>query len=161
MIVPPTLRRFTLPASVLADSAVLLRESGRDGFEAIVVWVGRPLDGERAEILGAMRPRQIARRSELGVSVEVPPDALSELIEALPAETAILARLHTHPGRPYHSDLDDTNMLIAHQGAISIVVPDFAAEPIELSRCSVNILDHEQGWRELGSAEVARRFIVI
>ena len=90
----------------------------------------------------------------------MPQDALAELISALPEGTAILARVHSHPGKAYHSDLDDTNMLIAHQGAISIVVPDFARETVRLDRCSMNVLDHETGWRELSRRQVQERFEV-
>jgi hypothetical protein len=158
MIVPPTLRRFIIPREVLADTRVLLAEPGEQGLEAIVVWVGRPSDEECAEVLWAVRPRQVAYRSEEGLAVEVRSDDLLELISGLPEGTAILARVHTHPGEAYHSALDDTNMLISHQGAVSVVVPVFAREPIELGRCSVNVLDHDRGWVELTAAEIRERF---
>jgi hypothetical protein len=51
-------------------------------------------------------------------------------------------------------------MIIGHPGAISIVVPDFAAEAIELVRCSVNELQRDGSWRELGADEVRERFEV-
>jgi hypothetical protein len=158
MIVPPTLRRFTVPRQVLADTRTMLAESGDHGLEAIVVWIGRPADDEHAEVLWAVRPRQFAYRSEDGLAVEVRPDDLLELIRSLPEGTAILARVHTHPSEAYHSALDDTNMLISHQGAVSVVVPAFARDPIELERCSVNVLDHDRGWLELTSSEIRERF---
>jgi len=161
MILPPTLRRYRVPRSVVSDSRDLLRAPGEEGFEAVVVWIGWPLDEETAEVTGVVRPRQYASRSEEGVAVEVPPSAQLELIEAIPKGMAVLVRLHTHPQRPYHSEVDDTNMLIAHQGAVSIVVPDFAKDPIRLPSCSVNVLDHEKGWQELSDEETARRFTLI
>jgi hypothetical protein len=161
VILPHDLCSYVVPRMVLADSRCYLAGPGRRGFEAVVVWIGRPLGAGRAEVLAAIRPAQEAIRTEDGVSVRIPPDAISELISALPEGTAVLARLHTHPAEAYHSLLDDTNMLLAHRGAISIVVPDFARAPIELGRCSVNVLEDQCGWRELSTAEVAERFEVV
>jgi hypothetical protein len=161
VILPEDLHSYQVPRSVLESSRRYLVAPGRRGFEAVAVWIGRPLGQGRAEVLAVMRPAQEAIRSEDGVAVRVPPEAISELISALPDGTAVLARLHTHPAEPYHSPLDDTNMLLAHHGAISIVVPDFARSPIELGSCSVNVLESERGWRELSTAEVAERFEVL
>jgi hypothetical protein len=158
--VPPTLRRFLIPASVLVDSQQMLRERGELGLEAVVLWIGELLDATTADILAAVRPGQIAYRGEEGCAVEVPPEALSELVAALPRGVFVLARLHTHPGVAYHSEVDDTNMLISHDRAISIVVPHFARAQLDLSSCSVNELRHGQGWVELSPAEVAERFVV-
>lgn len=157
--VPPTLSHYSLPAEVLAATRSMLRERGELGVEAVVLWIGRALSDEHAEIIAPVRPGQVAYRGPEGCAVEVPPDALSEIISMLPEGAFVLARVHTHPGRAYHSPVDDTNMLIAHNGAISIVVPDFARDPMDLARCSVNELRRD-GWRELSAAEVAQRFEV-
>jgi hypothetical protein len=71
-----------------------------------------------------------------------------------------LASLHTHPGNAFHSDTDDTNMLFSHHGAISIVIPNFGRDPIDLGECSVNELRHGRGWIELDAAEVEERFTI-
>lgn len=132
---PRTLSRYIVPAQALTETRELLRGPGIDGLEAVVVWVGTVVDDSTAQIIAAVRPGQIAYRSGEGCAVEVPPQALSQLISALPTGFFVLARLHTHPGVAYHSEIDDTNMLISHQGAISIVVPDFARDPLDLRRC--------------------------
>ena len=157
MRVPPTLRHYLVPSQVLAETHDLLWDQGRRGLEAVVVWVGRVVDATTGEVVVAVRPRQVAYATAEGVAVEVTQEGLSELISALPDGTAVLARVHTHPGGAYHSHVDDGNMLVAHRGAVSIVVPDFAREPIDLQRCSVNELT-EHGWRELGPEERATRF---
>lgn len=158
--VPPTLRRYVVPQAVLDETWSLLREAGEDGFESIVVWLGRVPDPETAEVLGAARPRQVAYRTPEGVSVEVPQDALSELITSLPEQVHVLVRVHSHPTEAYHSELDDTNMLISHEGAVSIVVPDFARGRPDLLTCSVNVLRHDEGWRELSRDAVDARFVI-
>jgi hypothetical protein len=156
--IPATLQHYIVPASALVETRRLLRERGEQGFEAVVVWIGQVLDDTTGFITAAVRPGQVAYRSDVGCSVEVPPDALSELIRALPDNTFVLVRLHTHPAEAYHSPVDDTNMLISHNGAISIVVPYFARDPLDLTRCSVNQLVHGVGWVELPGDDVAQRF---
>jgi hypothetical protein len=158
--IPATLYRYVVPSAVLTKTRELLRERGELGLEAVVVWLGQVLDEHTGLITGALRPGQVAFRNDLGCAVEVPPDALSELIRILPEQTFVLVRLHTHPAEAYHSPVDDTNMLISHNGAISIVVPHFARDPLDLTRCSVNHLVHGVGWVELTSDEVTERFEV-
>lgn len=157
----PTLRtRYRVPRRVLVDTRELLLPSAREQMEGTVVWRGRMISDHVAEISAAHRPRQRAYRSQYGLSVEVPPLAISEMIDALPPGELVLVRVHTHGTAAYHSRMDDRNMLIAHEGAISIVIPHFAREPIDLRRCSVNELRREQGWVELSVGETARRFEV-
>jgi hypothetical protein len=95
------------------------------------------------------------------VSVEVTQEGLTRLIGGLSPGVFVLVRVHSHPNDAYHSELDDDNMLISHERAISIVVPDFARDPIVLSRCSVNELRHGEGWIEISPDEVRRRFKVL
>jgi len=159
-IVPRTLRYYHLDGDVLSETGELLREAGQEGLESVVVWLGRIIDDETAQVLAAHRPRQICFRSDDGVGVQIPLDAISELISGLSAGVVVLARVHSHPHEAYHSEVDDGNALIAHHGAISIVVPNFAAEPVHLQRCSVNELRHGEGWIELDPGEVEERFAV-
>lgn len=152
--------RFLIPRQVLVESRRFLIEPGREGLEAVVLWLGRKTKPTEVEILTTLMPRQYAIRSSLGVAVTVCEDALTELISALPKGVFIPARVHTHPGAAYHSSTDDENMLISHTGAISIVVPDFACRSIELAHCSVNELGDDYLWRELSNQDVQKRFIV-
>lgn len=155
-----SLKEFFIPRHVVELSQSLLAEPGLEGYEAVVVWVGRIRREKSLDIVEVIRPGQIARRSSIGCSVEIPPEALTELISVLEEGCFVAARLHTHPNEAYHSELDDTNMLISHVGAISIVVPFFARNPIVLERCSVNELTANEGWVELPADEVQERFRV-
>jgi hypothetical protein len=151
---------FRVPPHVLEESRLLLAEPGLEGLEAAVLWIGRKASEGLVEISGVHMPEQLAIRTEFGVAVTVVEHALSALIAALPPGMFVPVRLHTHPAEAYHSSTDDDNMLLSHRGAISIVVPDFAREPIELACCSVNELDHHHHWRELDRREIEARFIV-
>lgn len=158
--VPPTIERYTLDRSVLAETERFLRERGERGVEAMVLWLGTVASETSAEVLGVQIPEQVAYRSALGLAVEIRREGLSRLIATLPPGIFVLARVHSHAGAAFHSEIDNQNMVISHQGAISIVVPDFARAPLDLRRCSVNELRHEHGWRELSPEEVERRFTI-
>lgn len=151
---------FHLPAHVLEESRLLLAGPGLEGLEAAVLWIGQKASEGHVEISDVHMPEQLAIRTEFGVAVTVVERALSALIATLPAGMFVPVRLHTHPGEAYHSSTDDDNMLLSHRGAISIVVPNFAREQIELVRCSVNELDRHYRWRELDRREIEARFIV-
>jgi proteasome lid subunit RPN8/RPN11 len=158
--VPPTLRYYTLERAILERTSEFLRRRGEEGLEATVAWLGRVVDETHAKIIETYAPEQIGYASEEGVAVEVTQRGLAEMISSLPEGMFVVARVHSHPSGAYHSSLDDENMLISHEGAISIVVPHFACTGMELATCSINELRHGQGWRELAPDEVAERFTV-
>jgi hypothetical protein len=158
--VPPTLYRYSLKQSILERTADFLRRRGEEGLEATAVWLGRVVDETHAEIVDVHTPEQIGYASDEGVAVEVTQRGLAGLISALPEGVFVLVRVHSHPSVAYHSPVDDDNMLISHEGAISIVVPEFAGAGMTLETCSVNELRHGRGWRELDAEEIAKRFTV-
>lgn len=158
-MIPPTLTTYLLRPGLADDTRGLLRPSGEQGYEAVVVWAGTVVDETTARVTDAVRPRQMAYRTDDGCAVEVLPDDIGDVIASLPPDRYVLARVHTHPTDAYHSTTDDRNLLIAHPGAISVVVPDFAAAPVlDLAACSVNELQRDGTWRELAPQDVARRF---
>lgn len=159
--VPPTLTNYTVGTRTLELTGEFLQERGDHGLEGVVLWLGRPRDDVHADILAPYAPEQVAYQSEDGVAVQVTEDGLSRLISAMPPGVFVLCRVHSHPTDAYHSETDDTNMIISHPGAISIVVPFFARDPIVLAECSVNELEYGRGWRELSAAEVRERFEVL
>lgn len=158
LTIPSTLDIYRLRPTVWPKTRELLKESGEHGYEAVVLWLGTVVDETTAEIMVAIAPRQIAYRSANGCSVEVPPQEIDRLVSALGPGQFVLARVHTHPTAAYHSSVDDQNRIIGHVGAISIVVPYFAAGAVELSDCSVNELQWDSTWIELTPDDVLRRF---
>ena len=150
---------YAIPASVISNTREVLLIAGREGLEAVVLWIGRR-GGAHVEILREYVPRQIAYRSEHGVAVQIPDDEIALIIARLPAGLSVACRVHSHPGAAYHSSTDDLNALLSHTGAISIVVPLFARDEVRLEHCSVNELDRDFRWRELTALETRQRFKV-
>jgi len=150
---------YTIPASVITNTREVLLIAGREGLEGVVLWIGQRR-GTHVEILSEYVPRQISYRSEHGVAVQIPDDEIALIIAWLPEGLAVACRVHSHPGKAYHSSTDDVNALLSHAGAISIVVPHFARDDLRLEHCSVNELDDDFRWRELTPRETQQRFHV-
>lgn len=153
--------RFTIPAAVLATTRALLAEPGEAGFEASALWIGHVLDEQAAQVTHVCRPEQIAYATSNGLAVELTEQGLTDLIRSLADDEIVLVRLHSHGNDDVnHSEIDDRNLVVAHPGAASIVVPRFASEEIKLDRCGVHILSEKHIWRRLSSAETLKRFLI-
>lgn len=151
--------KFTVPATVIDATAALLHEPGAAGFEGSAVWIGVVDDPTTAIVTRPFRAEQVTYATPWGLAVEVTEDGLTALIASLTPGELVLARLHTHcTGDVGHSDVDDRNLLVAHPGAISIVVPRFAAGGIDLLRCGVHIMGTGHRWRRMTPTETERRF---
>jgi hypothetical protein len=48
-----------------------------------------------------------------------------QLAVALSDSELYIARIHSHPGPAFHSQADDDNPVLTHEGALSIVAPWF------------------------------------
>lgn len=152
---------LTVPAPVLTATEAFLAECGRERYEGVVLWLGVVDPDDHGYILHELVPRQYGYRDpEGGVAVQIPDSEITTILMGLPVGVLILCRVHSHPGAAYHSAQDDLNRLLSHVGAISIVVPNFAQDPISLIECSINELDESHRWRELEGDEVERRFVV-
>lgn len=152
---------YRIPRAVLTATRDLLAESGHRGHEAAVVWLGDTNTPDTANVRDVYRPAQIATATPFGLSVEITEDGLTNLIAGLAPPTVVLARLHTHGDNDTcHSELDDTNFLVGHVGAISIVVPSFARDPLNLANCAVHQLTADGTWSELSPADIDHRFVI-
>ncbi len=122
--------RFTLTEDVIGGTVNVLRDVGADGCEAFVLW-GGVFDNDDDTVLHfktAIRPWQQPENTENGLLVTVPSKALFSVNKLLHQRGEILsAQVHSHPGRAYHSSTDDAFPLVTLAGALSVVVPDFAA----------------------------------
>ena len=151
---------YLVPQAVLDATHHALRAAGDERLEGVVLWIGKCHTASAIEIVTELVPPQIAYRSQDGVAVQIPDDVIAEIIATLPVGFAVVARVHSHPNAAYHSRTDDHNAVLSHRGAVSIVVPHFARDPVHLDRCSVNERDAEHRWRELSADETLRRFQV-
>lgn len=151
---------IAIPRQVVEATWEFLAACGREHYEGVVLWLGIVDTANTGHVLRELIPRQYGYRSKDGVAVQIPDEEIAAILAALPTALLILCRIHSHPTEAYHSAQDDLNRLLSHVGAISIVVPDFAQDPIDLQDCSVNELDESHRWRELDGDEITRRFVI-
>ncbi|WP_258767898.1 hypothetical protein [Bradyrhizobium arachidis] len=105
------------------ETLEILRAAGRRGTEGIVLWLARRPLGDGSLIAEAFVPEHTA---EVDV-FRIPPTGMTALMVHLKArKLALAAQVHSHPAEAFHSRADDAWAIVCHEGALSIVVPQFA-----------------------------------
>lgn len=159
--VPTTLNRLVIPQWVIEETADFLRQAGQQGNEGKVFWLGTVEDETTGHITTGYIPEQIAHRSILGVAIEVPQRAHLALLSTLKLGEFLLAKVHSHPRDAYLSDADEANPTFRHEGAYSLIVPDFARAPLNaFAGCAV-LRFTDRRWRQLTPEEVRQSLQVV
>jgi hypothetical protein len=126
----------------------ILQEGGRAGTECVALWLGRTANGGIV-VHEVYRPIHEAKADVFWIT-EVGMDELKAHLRR--TRTMVAAQVHTHPGRAFHSDADDRWAIVRHEGAISIVLPEFALNTSALTferDAMVYRLDDANDWCEL------------
>ena len=149
---PQDILKFVVPKRIIAESAEVLRSLSNRRRESVVLWMGTYCD-EDALVKRLVVPYQHASARHFDVPLH---ERLRIARQLASCGEKLLAQLHTHPGKAYHSPIDDRLALPRHTGALSIVVADFAATwDGNMEEVSVN--RHLGGgvWEELGDRKFA------
>jgi hypothetical protein len=150
-----SVERIYVPQRVADATQATLREAGRKGFEAFVLWVG-VIEGLEFEVTGAVTPAQRALRTSEGVSVHVDGAELHRLnVWLYENNLRLVAQVHSHPTDAFHSETDDAFAIATVAGSLSIVVPHFAEACFDLRECAVFRLVGTGEWQPLASVDVA------
>lgn len=130
-----------------------LREAGARYRECVVLWLGRP-SGQGIEVVDVYRPLQRAAADMF----HIPPDSMADLRATLRRNRVMVAaQVHSHPHEAFHSLADDRWAIVRHVGALSLVVPDFAAHThvdTFLQHTKVFRFSPSAHWREVPCTEV-------
>lgn len=123
------MQRFEVPEEVVTATLRVLQAAGRKQREAFVVWGGKvDAAGDTLRFTTVEVPAQLSHATAHGLLVTVTGEALHELNRSFYRRDELLAaQVHSHPTAAYHSDTDDRYPLVTLRGALSGVVPDFAA----------------------------------
>lgn len=101
----------------------LLRRGGERGEERVALWLSTAIPRTPAPIVEIYEPDQTAEVDYF----RLPPTTMRSLMDHLRAtRRRIVAQIHTHPGRAYHSNVDAEWAIVRHVGALSLVLPRFA-----------------------------------
>lgn len=146
--------RVVLPSVLAEETQRNLRTAGLGGNEGLVVWSGVQ-DGSVFHIRTATAPPQRGIHTAEGVCVVVDGDALHQLnVDTFKRGERLFAQVHSHPGRAYHSAMDDQYAVITSPGGLSLVVPDFAVRPFRVTECAVYQLAPGGRWMEIDKSRV-------
>ncbi len=137
---------------MVARTIDILRLAGERRRERVVLWLGSSRQAQPAGVMEVYEPDQITKVDRF----HLPPASMAALMAHLKAtRRRILAQIHTHPGRAYHSDIDAEWAIIRHVGALSLVLPEFAANTTPdnfVQRAAIYAYSAEGEWVERSNA---------
>lgn len=130
--------------AVLRETFAELRRCGAGRRECQVVWTG-PWSTPH-EVTTVVHPHHRAR----GDGFELDSAWLTEFWQRLTATaTGVRVQVHTHPGRAFHSAVDDAWPIVHTPGFLSLVIPRFAQGEVGFAGAYLAELDTDGRWTEV------------
>lgn len=122
--------------NLLERTRVLLASFAEKGrSEGVVYWFGFEL-GETAVVTTLIVPNADTSWGCIRTSPQANAQALSAIVGT---PLVLLGQAHSHPGRDVrHSPTDDRDTFASFDGAISVVVPNYGQEQINLEICGIH-----------------------
>lgn len=159
-------RKVSIPRHVAAATFAHLRSCGSQGLEGMVFWTGTIEEGGSCSLKEAYVPKQVGERTAHGLVVSVDGDELHAInVHLEKTGERLVAQVHSHPGRAYHSAWDNAYAVVTQIGGFSIVVPDFATGAFDMERFAVHRLLRSRlrgsgrpRWRRLRAARTRAIF---
>ena len=134
---------------ILTETFKAFRSCGMGKCECVVYWTG-PADQSLVD--GFEHP--VHQRSPFGYAID--DRWLTDFLWRLArSHRSVRAQAHTHPGRAFHSETDDTWPIVSQPGFLSIVIPNFAAGRPSLENAWVGRLRPNGEWEQLDSPSEA------
>jgi hypothetical protein len=154
---PSGTSRLLLPAVAWELTAAALRQPPHDRERVVFLDGHRCADG--ADLVSTVTlPDADSYRGHYEISA----DEMSRAGRHLRRFGLVrLAQVHSHPASwTDHSPEDDAAAFSQRDGAISVVVPDYAGCVPGLADCGVHVRE-PRGWRRLSPTELAERILVL
>ena len=149
-----------LPKQCIIDIYNHLREMGQKQVEGVGLWAGIR-DDKRFEIKATLIPKQMAYKMEEGLLYAVDAEELHRInVWLYQNKMTLVAQIHSHPHEAYHSDTDDRYPIVAVQGGLSIVIPDFAFGPPSIDLWAVYRLAPTGNWLQIPSIKLKNIIII-
>lgn len=143
----------TCATTHVATTLSHLRVAGARHHECVVLWLGCP-SKRGIEVVDVYRPQQRAAKDMF----HIPPAGMAALRTTLRRDRVMVAaQVHSHPHEAFHSLADDQWAIVRHVGALSLVVPEFAAHTqvdTFLKQTKIFRFASSAQWREVPVTEV-------
>lgn len=147
------IKKVELPLSCAMEAIDWLYQAGIRHVEGIALFVG-VREKEIFYIKETIIPKQYSRNIEGGLLYVVDGGELERIgLELYDKKVQLFGQIHSHPDLAYHSDTDDAFPIVTVLGGISIVVPYFARDGVNLSKWAIYRLLPLTGWTEVNSEE--------
>jgi hypothetical protein len=144
-----SINKITIPYNCVEVAYEHMKKMGRQYLEGVALFAGRE-DNTLFKVEHTIVPEQKAMSLEEGLLYAVDAAELHRInVWLYENKFSLMLQIHSHPRRAYHSDTDDAFPIVATVGGISIVVPDFATRPIDISNWAVYRLSEDNKWLEL------------
>ncbi len=154
------LAKICIPYDILDQTSESLRMYGERKCEGLVLWLGFTNNDKTGHVKRILVPPQDSIKSEDGVGYFVKAETLFSLNKLLSSTgLRLLAQVHSHPGRAYHSAADDRYCIVTAEGGFSIVVPNFGFGPSNLSQWATYRLI-KGTWEKLSPRAVKTIFFI-
>lgn len=114
------MNKLIVPHTVIQQTMHLMRDGGSRNCETMVLWLGT------ANVVSEVyRPEQQVAEDRFYID----PSAMRTLMQRLsvgrPPRPLILAQVHSHPEKAFHSRADDALAITRREGVLSLVLPYF------------------------------------
>lgn len=152
--------KIILPIRFVEHMYGHIRNAGKEGVEGVGLWFGRQ-EGNLFTVYSSLIPEQKAYRMEEGLLYQVGGEELHRINKwAYEQKIVLLAQVHSHPGRAYHSDTDDAFPIVTTLGGLSLVIPNFGFDPIDKKYWAVYRLQPD-GWKGVSMEDVNELFQIV
>jgi proteasome lid subunit RPN8/RPN11 len=115
--------KIECPESVVEETLAVLRSGGVQNCEAMVLWLSERGQSDPTIVTEVYVPEQQVAVDYFCLSASSVRILMRHLKDQ---KLRIVAQVHSHPGPAFHSDADNEWAIVRHEGAVSIVVPNFA-----------------------------------
>lgn len=139
-----------------------MQKVGLQHLEGVALFAGREEGDETFIVEKTIIPKQRAYNEDYGLLYTIGGDELHRInVSLYNNKMTLIAQIHSHPGRAYHSETDDAYPVISTSGGISIVVPNFAYGQIAIDTWAVYRLSVDNTWIGLTKKEKKSLIIII
>lgn len=137
------------------------QKAGLESKENIAYWTGE-LNGNNAEISKVIFAEDYPEFENSQYSAKVSLQSSFMIAEQIHKSNGILvAQIHSHPAEAFHSWIDNERPISHRKGLLSIVVPYFAREIQDFSKCKIYEYLGSGKWYELTNDEMQNRFNIM
>ena len=135
--------QLSMPRKMWGNTLAELRRRGGGRTESGVFLLGA-IEGKRRRVVTAIYYDELDPDAYASGVCVLQGDAFAKLWAHCRAlGLTVVADVHTHPGVALQSGSDRTNPMVAREGHIAIIVPNFAAAPVQ--QATLGIFEYRGG----------------